>query len=85
MNKEESIELLCSQEQFHNEQIFELRKQSVLENQIWQMLSSLNIIPYKDGDQWCCLYGKDIMNGIVGFGDTPYLAAIDLYNILNGQ
>lgn len=85
MNKEESIELLCSQEQFHNEQIFELRKQTIFENQIWQMMSSLNIIPYKDGDQWCCLYGKDIMSGIVGFGDTPYLAAVDLYNSFNDK
>jgi seryl-tRNA(Sec) selenium transferase len=27
-----------------------------------------------DGDQWCALYGKDLMDGVAGFGDTPLLA-----------
>ena len=48
MDKQSAIELLCSQEQFHNEQIFEMKRQQVFENQIWQMLGSLNIVPYKD-------------------------------------
>lgn len=26
---------------------------------------------YPDGDKWCALYGKDLMEGVVGFGDTP--------------
>ncbi len=26
---------------------------------------------YKDGDKWCCLYGDNIQEGVVGFGDTP--------------
>jgi len=25
----------------------------------------------KDGNQWCALYGKDLMEGVAGFGDTP--------------
>ena len=83
MDKQSAIELLCSQEQFHNEQIFEMKRQQVFENQIWQMLGSLNIVPFKDGNQWCCLYGKDLMSGIAGFGDTPYLAAVNLYEELN--
>lgn len=83
MDKQSAIELLCSQEQFHNEQIFEMKRQQVFENQIWQMLGSLNIAPFKDGNQWCCLYGKDLMSGIAGFGDTPYLAAVNLYEELN--
>lgn len=29
-----------------------------------------------DGDQWCVLYGKDLHDGIAGFGDTPYLAIL---------
>lgn len=28
-----------------------------------------NVFP--DGDKWCCLYGENIMEGVVGFGDTP--------------
>jgi hypothetical protein len=30
---------------------------------------------YPDGDQWCVLLGDDLMVGIVGFGETPELAA----------
>jgi hypothetical protein len=26
---------------------------------------------YQDGDHWCCLYGKDIQSGVVGFGKSP--------------
>lgn len=26
---------------------------------------------FKDGNMWCALYGKDMMEGIVGFGRSP--------------
>ena len=83
MDKQNAIDLLHAQEECYNEQIFEMKKQQVFENSIWQMLGSLNIVPFKDGNQWCCLYGKDLMSGIVGFGDTPYLAAVNLHEELN--
>lgn len=28
----------------------------------------------KDGNQWCALYGEDLMSGIAGFGDSPAAA-----------
>lgn len=31
----------------------------------------------KDGNQWCCLYGANLQEGIAGFGDTPHLAMLD--------
>ncbi len=30
-----------------------------------------------DGNQWCALYGADLMSGVVGFGDTPEEACAD--------
>lgn len=30
-----------------------------------------------DGNQYCCLYGDNLQEGISGFGDTPYAAVID--------
>jgi hypothetical protein len=30
---------------------------------------------YMDGNAWCALYGDNIMEGVVGFGETPELAA----------
>ena len=26
---------------------------------------------FPDGNQWCCLYGDDLVVGVAGFGDTP--------------
>ena len=32
---------------------------------------------FPDGDQWCCLLGANLMEGISGFGDTPEQACRD--------
>ena len=37
----------------------------------------------KDGNQWCCLYGENLHDGIVGFGDTPHQAVIDFNKQFN--
>ena len=33
----------------------------------------------KDGNQYCYLYGEDLMQGIAGFGDTVAKAMSDFY------
>lgn len=30
-----------------------------------------------DGNQWCALYGENLMTGVAGFGDTPADAVAD--------
>lgn len=40
---------------------------------------------YKDGDMWCCLYGDNIMEGVVGFGATPRAAAVEFDKAWRGQ
>lgn len=30
-----------------------------------------------DGSHYCWLFGDDLMNGVAGFGLSPYLAALD--------
>lgn len=37
-----------------------------------------SVVP--DGDQWCALYGADLMEGVAGFGSTPYAAMADFDN-----
>jgi len=37
---------------------------------------------FKDGDQWCALYGKDLMEGKAGFGDTEMAAVKGLFSAL---
>lgn len=50
--------------------------------EMWQCINALGIKPFKDGNQWCYLYGDNIQEGISGFGDTISDAAIDFYNNL---
>lgn len=52
----------------------------VLDNvAMWQCINSLGIKPFKDGNQWCYLYGDNIQEGVYGFGETIYEAAFDFY------
>ena len=32
---------------------------------------------FKDGDKWCCLRDENLMEGVVGFGDTPNEATLE--------
>ena len=43
----------------------------------YQIFSMLKPKLYRDGNQWCVLYGEDIASGIAGFGESPYLAILD--------
>ncbi len=46
---------------------------------MWECISALGIKPFKDGNQWCFLYGNNIQDGICGFGKTISEAAWDFY------
>lgn len=50
---------------------------------VLRLMKELAIVPFKDGDQWCALYGEDLQVGIAGFGNTPFLAMADLRDRLN--
>jgi len=43
----------------------------------YTLFSMLRPTVTRDGNQWCVLYGDDLMTGVAGFGDTPYLAVLD--------
>ena len=36
---------------------------------LWAVV--LGLIPFKDGNWWCVLWGKDLQEGIAAFGGTP--------------
>jgi hypothetical protein len=31
----------------------------------------LGLVPFRDGDAWCALYGDNLQDGIAGFGVSP--------------
>lgn len=47
------------------------------------LAKTYNLIPFRDGDQWCVLLGKDIQSGVVGFGDSPSAAMLDFVRSWN--
>ena len=49
---------------------------------MWQCISALGIKPFKDGNSWCFLYGENIQEGICGFGETIFDAALDFYKTI---
>jgi hypothetical protein len=42
----------------------------------YNLVKTLGLVPYKDGNAWCVLWGEDLAVGVSGFGDTPYLAVL---------
>ena len=42
----------------------------------YNLVATLGLHPYPDGDAWCVLWGNDLQDGVAGFGATPYLAVL---------
>ena len=71
----ERIILVCSEVEMLTGKVYEDLRYSAEQ---WgkphvTMRPSLTI----DGNQWCALYGKNLMEGVAGFGDSPAEAMID--------
>ena len=47
-----------------------------LETQEYNLVSLLRPSVTLDGNQWCVLYGANLMEGVAGFGDTPHKAVL---------
>lgn len=52
---------------------------AMVEAQEMNLVNTLGLVPYRDGNAWCVLWGADLQVGIAGFGDTP-TAAIWAFN-----
>ena len=46
---------------------------------------TLGLFPFKDGDQWCFLWGENLHSGVFGFGDTVLSACLDFHKNLKEQ
>ena len=80
MTQEEILQIESSQRQHHEVMLFQSRQESVIEAVEYNKFALLKPKLYQDGNQWCCLYGENIQEGITGFGDTPHLAILDWNN-----
>lgn len=53
----------------HARQILACELRAQERAQLWAV--RLNLIPQKDGNQWCVLWGENLQVGIAAYGDTP--------------
>ena len=69
-------------EQLINQRNIEHQKRLniIIQTAEYNLFSILKPKLYRDGNQWCCLYGEDIQEGICGFGESPYKAIMDWNN-----
>ena len=77
MLNEKDSEMLRSQLSWNAERQHSEEMNYIVQKQEYALISSLGLKPYRDGDQWCFLYGDNIQEGVCGFGDTPYKAMLD--------
>lgn len=75
-------EIESSQRQ-HNEILkFDEERYQIYYKSVLSTFKTLGAKIYKDGNEWCCLLGSNIQEGITGFGKSPFLAMVDFKNSL---
>jgi len=69
---------LLREQLLHDERlVFESKMNLIYDETVIMLVQRLGAKITKDGDEYCCLYGDNIQEGICGFGKNPYLAALD--------
>lgn len=53
------------------------RHNAAIEAEEMNLVALLRPRVFVDGNQWCVLYGDNLMNGVAGFGDSPMQAVYD--------
>jgi hypothetical protein len=64
-------------------EILGIESQTATNKGLWAVI--LGLKPFIDDDQWCILYGENIQEGIVGFGETPIEAMYDFDKAMYGR
>ena len=80
MNYEETE---SNQRQHHNEIQHQMKVELLETEQQYKRFSMIKPRVFKDGDMWCVLYGENLIDGIVGFGETIHKAIMDWENAFN--
>lgn len=58
----------------HIGQLIGIETDAAYRRSLWAVI--LGLRPELDGDQWCVLWGPNIQEGIVAFGDSPSAALV---------
>lgn len=56
----------------HVAQLLDVEIEAAIKRCLWAVV--LGLRPFRDGTQWCVLWGPNIQEGIAGFGPSPEAA-----------
>jgi hypothetical protein len=62
-----------------------IAESTIIESAEMNLVRLFGLTPYPDGNMWCWLLGENLQSGVAGFGETPYLAALDFNKNFLGQ
>jgi len=52
------------------------RMNTLIIDEEFSLYRNMNARLILDGNQWCCIAGDNLHDGVAAFGDTPYKAVI---------
>jgi hypothetical protein len=61
----------------------QLEREIIVEKAEYNLVATLGLHPYPDGDMWCVLWGEDLQNGVCAFGKTPSEAVSNFNRTVN--
>lgn len=67
----------ASQDVLYSERQHESIMSSLIQREEYNLFSLLKPKLSLDGDLWCVLLGDNMQEGVVAFGESPYLAILD--------
>ena len=85
MSQQDYGQIESSQRQHQDIMLHQTKLEHEYEIHCLEVVHTLGLLPFKDGNQWCYLYGENIQEGISGFGDTVMLACTHFNENLNLQ
>lgn len=60
-----------------------MEKVGIERQRAWAVV--LGLVPKKDGNQWCIVWGNNIQEGVCGFGETPEAAIWDFEKAMDAS
>ena len=83
MIREELYYQESNQKQNYETYYHQERMALIVEKQEYNLFQILKPKLFVVGDKWCVLYGENLLNGIAGFGESPYKAILDFNKAWN--
>jgi hypothetical protein len=83
MSNEDYEQMESSARQHQDDALHITKMDNAYEIHCLEVVHALGLEPYRDGNKWCYLYGKNLQEGVCGFGSTIMSACMNFYENMN--